>query len=267
MFFLPHPVVLGMSFNREIKELFAKGHETHLRNVSVDCIIFGFHAGELKVLLLKARYSEHWALPGGFIRLEEDIDEAANRVLQQRTGLQDIYLQQFRVFGRSGRDTQKKNEKILKELGIKSDKGWIFERFLTVGYYALVDFYKVKPMPDDFSDSCAWFSVYELPELMLDHEEIVLNALDHLRFQLNYHPIGNNLLPEKFTMPELQKLYETILGRALDRRNFQRKILSVGILKRLEKRKSGLNHKAPYYYKFDMRKYQKALQTGMGFQL
>ncbi|ULQ52647.1 NUDIX hydrolase [Flavihumibacter fluvii] len=267
MFCLIVPVDLGMTFKREIKELFARGHESHLRNISVDCVIFGFHGGELKVLLLKALYSEHWALPGGFVGQDEDIDESANRVLQQRTGLSDIYLQQFRVFGEAGRATQKMNRKILSEIGIKGEKSWIFERFVTVGYYALVDFLKVKPASDHFSSGCEWFNVYELPQMMMDHDVIVAKALDYLRFQLNYHPVGNNLLPEKFTMPELQKLYETILGRNLDRRNFQRKILGVGILKRLQERKSGLSHKAPYYYKFDLRKYQKALQSGMGFQL
>jgi 8-oxo-dGTP diphosphatase len=267
MFSVDEPVDLSMSFKQDIKTLFAKGHQQNLRNVSVDCIIFGFHAGELKVLLLKARYAAHWALPGGFIGRHEDIDAAAHRVLQERTGLEDIYLQQFKVFGQAERATQKMNQEILTELGVKGDKSWLFERFITVGYYALVDFHLVKASADHFSSGCEWFNVYELPELMMDHTAIVNDALSYLRYQLNYHPIGNNLLPEKFTMPELQKLYETILGRELDRRNFQRKILSVGILKKLEERKSGLHHKAPYYYKFDLRKYQKALQTGMGFQL
>ena len=261
------PVDLGMVFKQEIKELFAKGHEKHLRNISVDCIILGFHAGELKVLLLKAKYSEHWALPGGFIGIDEDINLSAQRILQVRTGLSDIYLQQFKVFGKAERATQSKNQKILKELGIKSENGWMFERFVTVGYYALVDSSKVNATPDDFSSACEWFNVYGLPGLMLDHAEIVASALGFIRQQLNYHPIGCNLLPEKFTMPDLQKLYETILGRALDRRNFQRKMLSVGILKRLTEKKIGLTHKATYYYKFDMRKYQKTLQSGMGFQL
>lgn len=256
-----------MVFKQEIRELFAKGHDAHLRNVSVDCIILGFNEGELKVLLLKPKYAEDWALPGGFIGRDEDIEQSAYRILQERTGLSDIYLQQFKVFGKANRATQTMNQKILKELGIKIEKGWLFERFITVGYYALVDFSKVKATPDDFSSACEWFNVYQHPVLMLDHSEIVASALSFIRLQLNYNPIGYNLLPEKFTMPELQKLYETILGRSLDRRNFQRKILSVGILKRLPEKKSGLTHKAPYYYKFDMRKYQKTLQGGMGFQL
>ncbi|MBC6490726.1 NUDIX domain-containing protein [Flavihumibacter stibioxidans] len=256
-----------MAFKEEIRDLFARGHERYLRNVSVDCIIFGFHDSALKVLLLKANYADGWALPGGFIGREEGMDEAAIRVLQQRTHLGDIYLQQFRVFGQSGRPTQKMNHEKLKTLGIKSEGSWMFDRFITIGYYALVDFNKVNPTPDEFSIACEWFNVYELPPMMMDHADLIADALSFLRHQLNYRPIGNNLLPEKFTMPELQKLYETILGRKLDRRNFQRKILGVGILKRLEERKPGVAHKAPYYYKFDLRKYQKALEAGMGFQI
>mgnify|MGYP001765306454 CR=1 FL=1 len=256
-----------MAFKQEIKELFVSGHEQYLRNVSVDCIIFGFHDGALKVLLLKANYADAWALPGGFIGREEGMDEAAIRVLKQRTHLGDIYLQQFKVFGQSGRPTQKMNEDKLKTLDIRSGESWMFERFITIGYYALVDFNKVNPTPDEFSTACEWFNVNELPPMMLDHDELIEDALSFLRHQLNYRPVGNNLLPEKFTMPELQKLYETILGRKLDRRNFQRKILGVGILKKLEERKSGVAHKAPFYYKFDMRRYQKALEGGMGFQI
>src|SRR6185312_16864011 len=106
-----------------------------------------------------------------------------------------------------------------------------------------------------------------LPEMIFDHKNILEKALQDLRMQLNFHPLGYNLLPLKFTMPELQKLYETILGKNLDRRNFQRKISSAGILKRLNETRKGVAHKAPYYYKFDLRKYKKALKAGMGFEL
>ncbi|KIC92545.1 NUDIX domain-containing protein [Flavihumibacter sp. ZG627] len=256
-----------MAFTDEIKDLFENGHHTYLRNVSVDCIIFGFHGSELKVLLLKANYTEGWALPGGFIKLNEDMAASAHRILKQRTNLSDIFLQQFGVFGDANRATQKMNKKILRKYGIQSESSWLFERFITVGYYALVDFEKVDPSSDEFSTSCEWFNVYNLPPLMMDHANLVQEALAYLRMQLNYHPIGHKLLPEKFTMPELQKLYEAILGRKLDRRNFQRKILGVGILKRLEERKEGVAHKSPYYYKFDLRKYQRAAQSGLGFQL
>jgi ADP-ribose pyrophosphatase YjhB (NUDIX family) len=256
-----------MSFEKQIRDLYTSGHEHYLRNISVDCIIFGFHQNELKVLLLEAKYAGMWALPGGFILKEEHMDAAAKRILKHRTSLDDIYLQQFHVFSEPNRSTKKINNQFMKNVGIEIEESWMFERFITVGYTALVDFSKVNPLPDILSNACEWHNIHALPELLLDHKAILEKALENLRLQLNYHPVGYNLLPEKFTMPELQKLYETILDRALDRRNFQRKIVSTGILKRLAETKKGVAHKAPYLYKFDMRKYQKALKGGMGFEL
>ncbi len=256
-----------MSFEKQIRDLYTSGHERYLRNISVDCIIFGFHQNELKVLLLEAKYAGLWALPGGFILKDEHMDDAAKRILKDRTSLDDIYLQQFHVFSEPNRSTKKINNQFMKNVGIEIEESWMFERFITVGYTALVDFSKVNPLPDILSNACEWHNIHALPEMILDHKAILEKALEDLRVQLNYHPVGYNLLPEKFTMPELQKLYETILDRTLDRRNFQRKIVSTGILKRLAETKKGVAHKAPYLYKFDMRKYQKALKGGMGFEL
>ncbi len=256
-----------MDFHEELKEHFFKGHEKYLRHISVDCVIFGFCENELKVLLLKAKYAGKWALPGGFILKEEPMDTAAERILKERTGLDNIYLQQFYVFSDPGRSTKKINQTFLNNIGVKADESWMFERFITVGYSALVDFTKVQPVADIFSDSCEWFNINDIPNMILDHHQILNKALKNLQAQLNFQPIGYNLLSSKFTMPELQKLYETILNRKLDRRNFQRKILGTGILRRLDETKKGVAHKAPYYYKFDLRKYQKALKAGMGFEL
>jgi 8-oxo-dGTP diphosphatase len=256
-----------MDFHKELKDHFFKGQEKYLRHISIDCVIFGFHESELKVLLLKAKYAGKWALPGGFVLKEEYMDDAAKRILKERTGLDEIYLEQFHVFSAPNRSTKKINQEFLSNIGVKATESWMFERFISVGYSALVDFTKVQPVADIFSDSCEWFSVTEVPEMILDHNEILRSALAHLQLQLNFQPIGYNLLPLKFTMPELQKLYETILNRKLDRRNFQRKITGTGILKRLDETKKGVAHKAPYYYKFDLRKYQKALKAGMGFEL
>ncbi len=256
-----------MSFEKEITDHYSKGHEKYLRNISVDCIIFGFHENELKVLLLHAKYAGLWALPGGFILKEEHMDSAAERILKERTGLNNIYMQQFYVFSKPERSTKKINQQFLKNVHIDLKESWMFDRFVTVGYTALVDFTKVKPVPDVFSAACEWFNIHSLPEMLLDHREILDTALQNLQATLNYHPIGYNLLPEKFTMPELQKLYETILDRTLDRRNFQRKIIATKILKKLEERKTGVAHKAPNYYKFDLKHYKKALKGGMGFEL
>ncbi|MEP7229650.1 MAG: NUDIX domain-containing protein [Ginsengibacter sp.] len=254
-----------MDYKEEIKDHFISGHKKYLRHISVDCVIFGFHKNELKILLLKANYAGKWALPGGFILKDEHMDEAAKRILEQRTGLMEIYLQQFHVFSEPERSTKRVNKQFLKNVGIEGEESWMFDRFITVGYSALVDFTKVQPVADIFSDACEWFEIHKVPEMILDHNLILDTALNSLQLQLNYQPVGYNLLPEKFTMPELLKLYETILGRTLDRRNFQRKIISTGILKKLNETKKGVAHKAPYYYKFDLRKYQKALKAGLGF--
>jgi 8-oxo-dGTP diphosphatase len=254
-----------MEFEKALRDHFKNGQDKYLRHISIDCVIFGFHNNKLKILLLKPKYGSHWALPGGFVQKKEHIDEAAHRILNERTGLDDIFLQQFHVFGDPLRSPKQPEKKLLKKLGIDVASGWMAERFLSVGYYALVDFLSIQPIIDPFSDNCEWFGINEVPVLYMDHTHILEKALKTLRLQLSYHPVGYNLLPKKFTMPELQKLYETILGNKLDRRNFQRKITSTGILIRLKEQKRGVAHKAPFYYRFDVKKYHKALKTGINF--
>jgi len=232
------------------------GEKTYLRHLSVDCVIFGFHENELKVLLIRWKDGP-WCLPGGFVKKEESINTSASRILQERTGLKDIFLQQFYVFGDPNREKNKL------EINEKLNGSWIMDRFVTVGYYALVEYSKVKPKPDWLSDECTWWDIHSIPSLVYDHNEILEKALEVLQLSLNDHPIGYNLLPEKFTMPELQRLYETILDKAIDRRNFQKKLLSLDILVRLEERKTGGAHKAPYLYRFDKRKYDRALKEGL----
>jgi hypothetical protein len=144
-----------------------------------------------------------------------------------------------------------------------SKENWLLQRFITIGYYALVDYNKVDPQPDTFFIQCAWHHLDQLPDLLLDHRQIVEKALEALRMQLNYQPIGYNLLPKEFTLKNLQVIYETILGRKLDRSNFNRKILSYGILQKKDKQYTGGAHKAPFLYAFDKKAYFKALQYGL----
>jgi 8-oxo-dGTP diphosphatase len=248
--------LIGKAFTREAGKIY-------LPSLSLDCVIFGFHENQLKILLLKMKNAGLWALPGGFILKNEDVDAAAERVLKERTGLEEIFLQQFNVFGEPKRSDPNFHRKYLKAEGIAiEDSHWLLQRFVTVGYYALVEYSFVTPRPDSFSEACTWRDIDKLPELMMDHRQILEKALEVLRQHLNYHPVGYNLLPEKFTMPGLQALYETILDKKLDRRNFQRKILSFGILRRLKEKKKGVAHKAPYLYSFDLRKYNRALKEG-----
>lgn len=247
-----------------IKETIQRGANFFMPSVSLDCVIFGFHENELKVLLLKMKNADTWALPGGFIYKEEDIENAAIRVLRERTGLHDIFLRQFHVFGQPSRSEKKFHSNLLRKDGIKVNKdNWILQRFITVGYYALVDFATVTPEPDQSSVACEWKDIHSIKELFMDHKHILDTALSAVRTQLNHVPIGHKLLPQKFTMPELQKLYETILDKKLDRRNFQRRILSFGFIKRLKETRKGGAHKAPYLYSFDLKKYKKALEEGL----
>lgn len=244
-----------------IEQFFSEGDQHFLPHISIDCVIFGFHNNELKVLLLQWKDTKNWCLPGGFIYRDEHMDDAAVRILRSRTGLHNIYLQQFRTFGDPNRNKGRQGTKL-----IKADS-WIRERFLTIGYWAIVDFSKVTPTPDEFSQECRWWDINKVPPLILDHNEILDQALVSLRRDVNDYPVGKDLLTEKFTMPDLQRLYETILGRKLDRRNFQKKMLSLGILQRLKERKSGVAHKAPFLYKFDEKKYLRALKQGLKFGL
>jgi hypothetical protein len=237
---------------RNLEEFTRLGDQKYLTHLSVDCVIFGFHDNSLRVLLLKWKEGP-WCLPGGFVTHEESLDQSAVRVLKERTGLDDIYLKQFYAFGDPAR-----------EKGKKPSDYWIGKRFISVGYYALVEYSKVNPKPDILSSDCQWCDVDKLPVLIYDHKEIVKKALEVLRLDLNDHPLGYNLLPEKFTMPELQKLYETILGDTLDRRNFQKRMLSLDILVRLKERKTGGAHKAPFLYRFDKKKYDRAMKQGLG---
>jgi len=205
---------------------------------------------------------------GGFVFKDEDVEDAANRVLQHRTQLKDIFLKQFHLFGNAKRTGQKHAKKLLKDSGIPDVKNhWILERFVTVGYYALVEYAKVHPKHDEISTECSWKDLKNLPDLIIDHNKIIEKALKILRQHLNYEPVGYNLLPEEFTMKDLQSIYETILGKKLDRRNFQRKILSYGILVKKEKHFSGGAHKAPFLYSFNKIKYFESLENGLEKEL
>lgn len=246
------------SYEKRLREFLANGDAIFLPHISIDCVIFGFHHEQLKVLLLKWKDGGNWCLPGGFVKRNESLDDSAKRVLKERTGLKNIFLRQFQVFGDTNRERGKKSFKLL-----GNARSWLSDRFITVGYWALVEFSKVTPRADWLSEDCQWWEIAQLPKLMYDHNNIVEKALEALRLNLNGQPIGYNLLPERFTMPELQRLYETILGAALDRRNFQKKILALDILERLPERKLGGAHKAPFLYRFDKKKYERAMKQGL----
>jgi ADP-ribose pyrophosphatase YjhB (NUDIX family) len=196
--------------------------------------------------------SDVWSLPGGVVGVKEGINDAAKRVLNERTGLSGIFLEQFYCFGEFGRNVNARLEfeKIKSDiLRTTDDLDWISSRFITLGYLAVVDYSKVNVSPGDISDQFLWQDVTDFKKLFLDHNEIVDKALVKLRECLDTKLIAFSLLPETFTMSEIQQVYETILGTSIVRTNFQRKILSLDILERIEKKYSGGAHKAPYLYR------------------
>lgn len=254
-----------MNSEDEMEELILNGSKKFIPNLSIDCVIFGFHQNILKCLLLKSSKIDGWSLPGGYILRDEPIDDSAYRILKERTGLSQIFLQQFQTFGKPDRAGD-----VLKEILKASGKdtivnSWLFDRFISIGYYALVDFSKVTPTPNWLSEKCEWWDINAIPPLLFDHNEIVEQALKTLKFNIYHQPIGYNLLPEKFTLPQLQKMYETILGKNLDRRNFQKKILSLGILNKWEERMKIGPHRSPYLYSYNRERYEEALKEGISF--
>lgn len=223
----------------------------YLPGISIDCVIFGFHDNQLKILLLNFKSTDWLAVPGGFIKESENLEEAAQRILEERTGLTNIYLEQFHVFGdRNRRDNEVMKSAMAAGGNIIGPDHFLMRRFISIGFYALIDFTKATPTPDVHSDTCEWYDIEEIPTLIYDHSLMVEKALETLRFFLDEKLIGFNLLPEVFTMNDLQNLYETILDKKLLRTNFQRKMLSLGILERLDKKMTGAANKAPYLYRF-----------------
>jgi 8-oxo-dGTP diphosphatase len=215
--------------------------------VALDSIIFGFDGQELKLLLVKRGIEdEHhtWSLMGGWVQPDESLEEASNRILFELTSLTNIYLEQLHTFGNPKRDP--------------------VERTVSVAYFALIN---VEDYDNKISKNfeAQWFSMQELPKLLFDHSAMVEMAIEHLRYKASQHPIGFELLPEKFTIPQLQKLYEAIFGTELDKRNFSRKLLSTHLLVKLEEKQKGFSKKGAFYYRINEEKYKKQFNTFLNF--
>lgn len=247
--------------------IFSLNTASLLPGVSIDCVVIGFDLVELHILLLKMKELELWALPGGLIHLDEDMDHAATRILEERTGIKLPYLKQFHTFGdvnrREGMKFPKGNE--IQNSNFDKIMTFLEQRFISSGYLSLVDMRECKPTPDVMSDESAWIPVNQLPKLLFDHGDIVDKAMEQLRIQINYLPVGISLLPEKFTMKEFQLLYEEILHKSLDRGNFQKKMLKLEFLTRHEKQHSGGAHKAPFLYSFNETRYNELVEKGIGY--
>jgi len=217
---------------------------------TVDNVIFGFDEGKLKVLLIRRNeepYNDYWALPGYFVRQNEDLQDAARRVLTELTGLENVYLEQVHSFGAPGRHD--------------------FGRVITVAYYSLVKIDDFEPHAASIAQEVAWHSVEDVHSLAFDHQEIVTVALSRLKRSIRTRPIGFELLPPAFTLTDLQHLYEAIWEVELEKRNFRKKILSMNLLKDLGKSQTGVAHRPAKLFSFDEARYRELERDGFNFEL
>jgi len=218
--------------------------------LTVDVVVFALDQTDLQVMLIERDlqpFAGQWALPGGFVRVDETLEQAANRELEEESGLAGIFLEQLCTLGDLDRDPR--------------------ERVVTVAYYALVNLQGHAVRASTDARNAAWFALDDLPELAFDHQRIVQAALTRLRAKVRYQPVGFELLPERFTLRQLQHVYEMILDRPLDKRNFRKKLLSMGILKLTTEIEQDVAHRAARLFRFDKRAYDRLTRQGFNFEI
>lgn len=218
--------------------------------LSIDCVVFGFENGTLKVLLIERTdepLNDRWALPGGFIKISESLDEAAHRILTEMSGLPDIYLEQIHAFGEVNR--------------------YPAHRVITIGFFALIKPETYQLHPTWNAKAAKWFDVNEIPDMPLDHNNIFNKAFIHLKQKVRHEPVGFELLPEKFTLTQIQQIYEAILQIKLDKRNFRKKLAKMHLVQPLEELQNNVAHRAARLYKFDKDIYYQLKEKGYNFEL
>ncbi len=218
--------------------------------LTVDCVVFGFDEGELKVLLIERAlepFKGKWALPGGFVRVDETLDDAARRELKEEAGLKDVFLEQLYTFGTVARDPR--------------------ERVVSVAHYALVQLAAHDTKAATDAADARWYPISKVPKLAFDHADILAAALARLKSKVRYQPIGFELLPPKFTLSQLQHLYEAVLENELDKRNFRKKVLSYGLLVPLKETQMTGRHRPAQMFRFDTIKYEKLKKRGFNFEV
>lgn len=221
-----------------------------IKNISIDCVVFGFENNKLNILLVKRKRKPEkgeWALPGGFILKSETLDSAAIRVLEETSNVRNIYLEQVQSFSEVDRFPDR--------------------RVVTISYFALInpDKHSIKPGVD--TTDVKWFSITDIPHMPFDHPKIFSYALASLQKRVRYKPIGFELLPKKFTLTQLQTLYESILNVSLDKRNFRKKILGTKLLVQLDEFQKGVAHRAPRLFRFDNKNYKRLKRVGINFEI
>ncbi len=219
-------------------------------SLTVDAVVFGFDDQDLKVLLIQRAlepFAGKWALPGGFVQMDEALETAVRRELKEETGLASVYLEQLYTFGDPARDPR--------------------GRVISVAYYGLVKLADHQVLAATDARDAAWFPVAELPPLAFDHDRILEAAHRRLQGKVRYQPIGFELLPQKFTLSQLQQLYEIVLERPLDKRNFRKKILSMGLLVDTREIQQDVSHRAARLFAFNQKKYQALEKKGFNFEI
>ncbi|MET4080872.1 8-oxo-dGTP diphosphatase [Pedobacter sp. UYP30] len=217
---------------------------------SIDCVLFGFDGKELKILLIERNeepFKDWWALPGNIVGHNESLDQSAERILYELTGLSGIYMEQYYAFGDPGRHPQ--------------------GRVITLAYYALIRLGGEKEVVprSSYAKQANWMPISKLPKLAFDHQKIYDKGLEKIKRRIKHQPIAFELLPEKFTLTQLQHVYELVLGKKLDKRNFRKKITSFGVLKELNEKQKGVSYRAATLYRFDKRKYAKLFGKEIAF--
>ncbi len=237
-------------------------------NVSVDCVVFGFDFTNLNVLLIERNFTfeatdyADLKLPGDLMSLDEDLDASAARILKENTGLSNIYLKQFKSYGSPERLKRNPRDMVwLRQIDHPA------EHVVTIAYYSLIDISEQQSSELILDDNASWYPVHELTDLVMDHMDIVKEALEHLRIELMNKPIGFELLPEKFTLSQMQKLYEVILGTTFDKRNFRKKISSMKYLIPLNEKQVGVAHKPARLYIFSREVYTKTRKDNFDFSV
>lgn len=218
--------------------------------LTVDCVVLAFEAGALSILLVRrgvAPFEGSWALPGGFMHMDETLEEAARRELREETGLGSVYLEELKTFSRVDRDPR--------------------DRVVSVAFVALVRGRSARVRQGSDAAEARWFSLRELPPLAFDHAEILEVARERLRTRLRTRPIGFELLPERFPLRALQELYEAVLGASVDKRNFRKRVLALGVLEDTGALEEGVHHRAATLYRFDEKRYRKLERSGFVFEM
>lgn len=223
---------------------------SHMPGVSVNIVVFHYHEGSLQVLLMRFADTPFYMLPGGYVRNEEDLDHAAARCFREWTGKQEPLPEQFYTSGKANRFDPQLSQKFRSEQLPDVFENWFGQRKISVCYYVIADDSTVSPqVMDYFISAYQWTDITRLPDMMFDHRLIIEKAVHELQKDLDNKILEYRMVPEEFTMGELQRLYEAVYGHPFTRTNFQRRMLSLGILERLGKKYSGGAHKAPYLYR------------------